>query len=120
MKNKMKITKKTVKASSDRKPIRKAIKAATSSDMLSVIYTNKDFYIGRFQDDYNGEPATSWDNIFDNVVAEFEAYAGDEASSIEGGYTVEEAFDEGIYDANDVDSVFDQFVMWLDLNEYDY
>ena len=109
-------------ACSDKK---KSVKAATSGDMLEDIKISKDAYIQQWQKDYDGKPNTSWDNIFDNVVNEFELYCDDEASSHveEGGMygkTIKERYDDGEIDAEDVENEFDEWTIWLDLNEYDY
>lgn len=97
---------------------KKTIKASISSDMMSDVLLNKDYYIQRLESEFTGTPNTSWENIFNNLVAEFELYADDEVSSGDGG-TIKERYDAGIYDANDVDVEFDNFIMWLDANDYD-
>lgn len=122
----MKIIRKknTVKASKSYNR-KRPIKASTGGDMLEDIRLSKDAYIQRWSEDYEGTPATSWENIWDNVVNEFELYADDEASSHSDdrgmyGPTIKERFDSGEIDAEDVEYEFDEWVMWLDLSDYDY
>ena len=93
--------------------------------MLEDIRLGKDAYIQQWSEDYEGTPATSWENIWDNVVNEFELYADDEASSHADGHgmygpTIKERFDSGEIGAEDVEYEFDSWVMWLDLSDYDY
>ena len=98
---------------------KKSIKATYDDGMYSDIELSKDAFIDEWQRDYNGTPNTSWDNIFDNVLDEFKRYCEDEASA-EDGYTVDEYYRNGEYNDTDVLNVFDGWVLWLDLNDYDY
>lgn len=119
MKNEMKITKKTVKASSDRKPMRKAIKAATDEYMLSEVIGEKETIIDEWRNTYDGEPSTSWDTIFDNVVDEFERYCDDEASSYGEDRTLKEKFDAGVLSEADMLTEFYDFIRFIDISDYD-
>lgn len=104
----------------------KSIRASKSAnDMLEYILLSKEAYIQEWSNNYTGQPNTSWDNIFDNVVTEFELYAGDEASAEmdknhNWGKTLEEQYYDGEISAEDVENAFDSWVMWKDLAEYDY
>ena len=89
-------------------------------DPFSVIKLNKWAYIDRWSNDYEGTPKSSWDQIFDAVESEFEAYADDEASSDETGRTLVNRFEDGDIDDDGMDSEFDMWVEWLDLNDYDF
>ena len=93
----------------------RTVKASTYGDAFEDIERSKDAYIQRWSEEYEGTPATSWDNIFDNVLEEFTRYADDEAS----GFILEK-FENGEYTAEDMDNEFEQYIMWLDLNEYDH
>ena len=95
-------------------PRRTSVKASTYGDAFEDIERGKDAYIQRWSEEYEGAPATSWDNIFDNVLEEFTRYADDEVS----GFILEK-FENGEYTAEDMDNEFEQYIMWLDLNEYD-
>lgn len=117
------IAKGSIKASK-RLNSKKFIKASTEAGMLEDIYINKDAYINEWQRDYNGTPATSWDNIFEQVVHDFSLYADDEASAhVEDGGTygptIKERYDSGEIDAETVMYEFDEWANWLDLNDYD-
>lgn len=105
---------KPVKASNKPAPRKRAIKASTYGDAFETIERNKDAYIQHWSELYEGTPATSWDNIFDNVLEEFTRYADDDAS----GFILEK-FENGEYTADDMDNEFEQYIMWLDLDEYD-
>ena len=103
-----------VGASNRPAPRRRSVKASTYGDAFETIERSKDAYIQRWSEEYEGTPATSWDNIFDNVLEEFTRYADDETS----GFILEK-FENGEYTADDMDNEFEQYIMWLDLNEYD-
>ena len=89
-------------------------------DPFLVIKQNRDAYIYKWSEDYDGNPNSSWDKIFDEVENEFETYADDEASSDGTSRTLIERFDDGEIDEYDMDNEFDQWVEWLDLSTYDY
>lgn len=117
----------SVKTSKIKKAVKAsiAVKAAWSSNdahmsMLDVIYKKKNKYINEFKANYDGDPNTSWDNIFDGAVDEFWRFCDDEASADESGKTISERFDAGEITAEDVDSEFDGWVMWVDINDFDY
>lgn len=95
-------------------PRRRTVKASTYGDAFEDIERSKDAYIQRWSEEYEGTPATSWDNIFDNVLEEFTRYADDESS----GFILEK-FENGEYTADDMDNEFEQYIMWRDLGEYD-
>lgn len=103
-----------VGASNRPAPRRRSVKASTYGDAFKDIELDKDAYIQRWSEDYEGTPATSWDNIFDNVLEEFTRYADDEVS----GFILEK-FENGEYTADDMDNEFEQYIMWRDLGEYD-
>lgn len=85
----------------------------------AVINQSRAYYINKFSHEYNGEPKTSWDNILDNLIAEFESYADDEAST--GSYgTLLEGFNNGDCSEIDIDNYFDTFTDFLDINNYDF
>lgn len=107
-------SKRAIKASNRPAPRRRSVKASTYGDAFETIERSKDAYIQRWSEEYEGTPATSWDNIFDNVLEEFTRYADDESS----GFILEK-FENGEYTADDMDNEFEQYTMWLDLNEYD-
>lgn len=101
------------------------IKANTYGDMYGGIERSKSAYIDEWQRDYTGTPNTSWDNIFDNVLNEFTLYCGDEVSAEQderGNYgdTLEEQYDDGRIDSEDIEREFDHWIVFVDLNEYDY
>lgn len=105
---------------------RKSVRASKSAnDMLEWILLSKEAYIQEWSNNYIGQPNTSWDNIFDNVVNEFELYAEDEASAEmdknrNWGKTLKEQYYDGEISAEDVEDAFDGWVIWEDLSEYDY
>ena len=103
-----------VGASNRPAPRRRSVKASTYGDAFETIERSKDAYIQRWSEEYEGTPATSWDNIFDNVLEEFTRYADDESS----GFILEK-FENGEYTADDMDNEFEQYIMWRDLGEYD-
>lgn len=75
---------------------------------------------GYWAKDYTEEPKTNWNNIFNNIIGEFESYADDEASTDENGNTIQENYEQGNYSENDIDNLFDMFIMYLDISEYDF
>lgn len=103
-----------IKASSMPAPRRKLIKADTDRNPWEDIELNKSAYINRWQREYEGEPDTTWDNIWDNVLEEFKLYANDEASGF-----IEDKFYNGELSADDMDNEFEHFIMWADLGVYD-
>ena len=122
----MKITRKKNTVRANRKITNRGpIKAAAGSDMLEDIRLSKDAFIQEWQNDYTGTPKTSWDNIFENLVNDFELYADDEASSHyeEGGFygpTIQERWGAGEISSEEVMWEFDEWLMGLDLSDYDY
>jgi hypothetical protein len=107
---------------SSRKPALKgrAIKANLYGDAYEDIEISRDAYIQQWQDEYEGEPSTSWDDIFDKVLDDFVLYCGDEASADETGKTIEEKYESGEYTSVDVEDEFDNWIMWISLDDYDY
>lgn len=107
---------KAINASNKPAPRRKSIKAANIGDVnpYEYIELSRDAYIQRWANEYEGKPSTDWDNIFDNVLEDFKLYANDEASGF-----IEDKFREGEYTEDDMDSEFEQFIMFHDLNDYD-
>ena len=105
---------------------KKSVKASYPNDMLETVLRNKDAYIQRWQEDYEGEPKTSWDNIFDTVVEDFTLFCDDEASADLDkstgwfGDTLATKFADGEITADDINAEFESFIRFLDLNEYDY
>lgn len=89
-----------------------------------ILNEYRDAYIQQLQGywakDYIEEPKTNWNNIFDNIVSEFEAYSDDEASSDECGMTIKQRLDGGEFTEYDIDNLFDMFTMYLDIANYDF
>lgn len=83
-----------------------------------VIRQNRDYYFIKFAKKYRN-PKTDWNTIFNNILAEFENYAEDEASTGEYG-TLSEAFYNGDYSDVDIDNEFNNFTDYVDLNDYDF
>lgn len=105
---------------------KRPIKSSTQGgDMLSVVELNRQAYINQWKREYEGEPSTSWDNIFDRLVAEFYEYADDELSAdIDEstgwfGDTLATKYAEGEISADDIDAAFSDWVFWQDLSDYD-
>lgn len=86
-----------------------------SGNPFADIEALKDAFIKEWWRDYDGDPETGWDNIFENALADFEAYANDEAS----GFLMEQ-YENGEIGDGDMRNEFDQFTMWKDMNEYDF
>ena len=86
------------------------------NDPYEIIKLNKDHYIQRLSDEWEGTPKSSWEDIFENVFDEFTRYADDEVSDF-----ILDKFDNGEITADDVDAEFDNFLtFWIDdINEYD-
>lgn len=85
-----------------------------------ILNENREYFIQQLEEIYTGEPETNWNNIFDNVVTEFECYADDEASTDENGDTIQTSYEQGNYDEIDINNSFDNFIMFLDIKEYDF
>jgi hypothetical protein len=85
-----------------------------------IINENREYFIQQLEEIYTGEPETNWNNIFDNVVTEFECNADDEASADENGNTIQTNYEQGNYDEIDINNSFDNFIMFLDIREYDF
>lgn len=96
------------------------IKAALYDNAYEDIEISRDAYIQQWQDEYEGEPSTSWDHIFDMILDDFVLYCGDEASTDETGKTIEEKYESGEYTSADVEDEFDNWIMWISLDDYDY
>lgn len=79
-----------------------------------VLTANREKLMEILKDNYTGDPKTSWGNILDNVVDWFECYCGDETSEF-----LNEQFETGKIDTNELLWRFEQFVMFDDINEYD-
>lgn len=108
-----------VKASTSTRSTRSSITAATDEYMLSEVIGEKDTIIDEWSSEYDGEPSTSWDTIFDNVVDEFERYCDDEASSYGEDRTLKEKFDAGVLSEADMVSEFYDFIRFIDISDYD-
>ena len=106
--------KRSIKATNRPAPRRRAIKATMYGAPYEDIERSKDAYIQKWSNEYTGEPATSWDSIFDKVLTEFTLYADDEASGF-----IEQKFYDGELTSEDMIDEFDQFIFWLDLSDYD-
>lgn len=100
---------------------KKAVKAAVEDTyMFSELLGDKDAYIQEWSTDYEGTPNTSWDNIFDNAVEMFERYCDDEASADSDGRTIKDRFNAGVLTDRDIAGEFRDWVLFEDLNEYDF
>ena len=77
------------------------------------------YYIDEWSNQYKGEPDTSWENIFDNVLFDFLLYCDDEASGNEEGYTLSEMWELNMLDDDAICYEFEQFVDGRDLEQYD-
>lgn len=80
----------------------------------------REYYIQKLEEDFITEIKTSWNDIFDNVVTEFECYADDEASADENGDTIQTNYEQGNFDETDIRNSFDNFIMFVDIKEYDF
>lgn len=98
---------------------RSSIMAATDEFMLSEVIGEKDAIIDEWSSEYDGEPSTSWDTIFDNVVDEFERYCDDEASAMGTDRFLKERFDSGELSESDMLSEFYDFIRFIDISDYD-
>lgn len=87
-----------------------------------VINEYREYYIQKLEEDFTAEIKTNWNNIFNNVVTEFECYVDDEASALycNDGNTVKESYDNGYFDEADIRTIFDSFVMFIDIEQYDF
>ena len=101
------------------KSSKKPIKAATDEYMLSEVIGEKDTIIDEWSSEYDGEPSTSWNTIFDNVVNDFELYCDDEASAYGEDRTLKEKFDAGVLSERDMLTEFYDWIRWIDLADYD-
>lgn len=115
------MNRKSIKTSKSLSCRRSYIKANSNfSDIIPELLTGSaDAYIQEWSDRYSGDPDTSWDNIFDNVLFDFTLYAEDEASANENGLTLLDRVEQGIATDDDIFNEFDQFIMFRDLNDYD-
>ena len=89
------------------------------SDPFDYIAISSDEYIKEWQDDYE-EPDCGWDNLFDNVLAEFELFCEDEASINDDGLTIMQRYENGDISNVGMELEFENWVMWEDLDDYDY
>lgn len=81
----------------------------------NLIEEKRDRFMQILRDQIEGEPRTSWNNILDLLLYDFEAYTDDEASGF-----IDEQYERGEIDDNEILWQFEQFVMFLeDINEYD-
>lgn len=92
----------------------RAVKATAVGDPYEIIELNKDAYIQDWENNYEGNPGTSWENIWNNVLEDFKAYADDEFSGF-----LELQFEQGKLSADDMCSEFDDFLQFRDLSIYD-
>lgn len=102
-------------SSSTRSSKRSVTAAADGHNPYEQIELSRPDIIARWQSEYEGEPSTSWENIFENALEDFKLYAGDEASG-----NILNEFIDGDFDEIDMYNEFEQFVMWKDLADYDY
>lgn len=94
---------------------KRSIKAAAyGHNPWEQIELSKPDIIAQWQSESEGEPDTSWDNIFENALEDFKLYADDEASG-----NILDEFIEGDFDEIDMYNEFEQFMMWKDLADYD-
>ena len=94
---------------------KRAIRAAAyGHNPWEQIELSKPAFIAQWQSESEGEPDTSWDNIFENALEDFKLYADDEASG-----NILDEFIEGDFDEIDMCNEFEQFIMWKDLADYD-
>lgn len=77
------------------------------------------YYIDEWSKQYRGEPDTSWDTIFDNVLFDFLLYCDDEANGNEEGRSLSDMWELGMLDDDAICYEFEQFVEGLDLEQYD-
>lgn len=98
---------------------RMSITATTDEFMLSEVIGEKETIIDEWRNTYDGEPSTSWDEIFDNVVNDFELYCDDEASSYGEDRTLKEKFDAGVLSESDMLTEFYDFIRFIDVSDYD-
>lgn len=80
----------------------------------------REYYIQKLEDDFIAEIKTNWHNIFDNIIAEFECYVYDEASADENGNTIQTNYEQGNCDETDIRNSFYNFIMFVDVKEYDF
>lgn len=85
-----------------------------------ILNDNREYFIQQLETGHTGEPETNWNNIFDNLIDEFESYAGDEASADENGNTIQTNYEQGNFDEIDISNSFDNFIMFIDITEYDF
>ena len=88
--------------------------------ITKILNNNREAFIQQLEENYTGEPETNWNNIFDNLIAEFESYAGDEVSADENGNTIQTNYEQGKFDEIDINNSFDSFIMFIDITEYDF
>ena len=85
-----------------------------------ILNNNREAFIQQLEENYNGEPETNWNNIFNNIIVEFESFVEDEASADENGKTIWTNYEQGVFDEIDISNSFDNFIMFLDIKEYDF
>lgn len=91
-----------------------------NDDPFKIIRIRRGKIISQWQRDYDGDPATSWDNIFENALTDFESYADDPASAVyDEDATLCDKFDSGEYDEYTMYNEFMNFIAWGDLGNYD-
>lgn len=102
--------KRSIKASGMR------IRASVNSmkDPFEMIEVSRYAFTQEWENNYTGNPNTSWDNIFDNALDAFMRYADDEAS----GFLLDQ-FHNGEIDEEEMVDLFDQWVNFSDLNDFD-
>ena len=88
--------------------------------ITEILNNNREAFIQHLEENYNGEPETNWNNIFNNIIVEFESFAEDEASADENGKTIQTNYEQGDFDEIDISNSFDNFIMFLDIKEYDF
>ena len=84
-------------------------------DLSTLLSRAKTSFISMFKREYDGLPNTSWDNIYDNLVAEYLSYAEDEASDFIG-----DKYKSGEVAVHEILDDFEQFILFKDINEYDF
>jgi hypothetical protein len=94
--------------------MKRYIRATVDGNPYEIIELNKDAYIQDWENNYEGYPGTSWENIWNNVLEDFKAYADDEFSGF-----LELQFEQGKLSADDMCSEFDDFIQFRDLSIYD-
>ena len=85
--------------------------SAIERDKKQVIHKIKRMF------DDTARPETSWENIVDNLLAEFESFCGDSVSAEYDGCedTIEDRFFSGEMDEYDIK---ERFIDFVDMNEF--